>query len=216
MVDGAGGRSQISQLTAGLIVVVVLLFLTVPLSYMPNAVLASVVFLIGVALIDVQGMRKIASAAAGRVRGGRDHRGRRRDRRRRAGDHPGDAALDHRARRPLIPSARPAAVRIDQSGNVANDADRVGDPGRPGARDLPLRQRHLLRQREPVHRRDPRARRCRLAQAAVARRLDGVGGRHRLLGIRHGQQARGRAPAQRRDARPVRRGQRRPGTAQGV
>ncbi len=30
MVDGAGGRSQISQLTAGLIVIVVLLFLTVP------------------------------------------------------------------------------------------------------------------------------------------------------------------------------------------
>jgi SulP family sulfate permease len=59
MVDGAGGRSQISQLTAGLIVVVVLLFLTVPLSYMPNAVLASVVFLIGLRLIDVKGMREI-------------------------------------------------------------------------------------------------------------------------------------------------------------
>jgi sulfate permease, SulP family len=59
MVDGAGGRSQISQLTAGAIVVVVLLFLTGPLSYMPNAVLASVVFLIGIRLIDYTGMNDI-------------------------------------------------------------------------------------------------------------------------------------------------------------
>ncbi len=65
MVDGAGGRSQISQLTAGLIVVVVLLFLTVPLSYMPNAVLSSVVFLIGLRLIDVKGMREIARLRPG-------------------------------------------------------------------------------------------------------------------------------------------------------
>jgi SulP family sulfate permease len=59
MVDGAGGRSQLAQLTTGVIVVVVLLFLTVPLQYMPNAVLASVVFLIGVELVDIPGMRKI-------------------------------------------------------------------------------------------------------------------------------------------------------------
>jgi high affinity sulfate transporter 1 len=59
MVDSAGGRSQISQLTAGLVVVVVLLFLTGPLSYMPNAVLAAVVFLIGVRLVDYKGMSDI-------------------------------------------------------------------------------------------------------------------------------------------------------------
>jgi high affinity sulfate transporter 1 len=59
MVDSAGGRSQIAQLTAGAIVVVVLLFLTGPLSYMPNAVLAAVVFLIGVRLIDYKGMSDI-------------------------------------------------------------------------------------------------------------------------------------------------------------
>src|SRR5262249_47788252 len=41
------------------IVIVVLLFLTGPLAYMPNAVLASVVFLIGLKLIDVSGMRDI-------------------------------------------------------------------------------------------------------------------------------------------------------------
>jgi MFS superfamily sulfate permease-like transporter len=59
MVDSAGGRSQVSQLTAGAIVVVVLLFLTGPLSDMPNAVLAAVVFLIGIRLIDYKGMRDI-------------------------------------------------------------------------------------------------------------------------------------------------------------
>lgn len=65
MVDSAGGRSQLSQLTAAAIVVVVLLFLTGPLASMPNAVLAAVVFLIGVRLVDYDGMSDIA-----RVRGG--------------------------------------------------------------------------------------------------------------------------------------------------
>jgi MFS superfamily sulfate permease-like transporter len=65
MVDGAGGRSQIAQLTAGVLVLVVLLFLTGLLADLPNAVLAAVVLLIGVKLVDVKGMRDIA-----RVRGG--------------------------------------------------------------------------------------------------------------------------------------------------
>lgn len=59
MVDSAGGRSQVAQLTTTLIVIIVLLFLTVPLAYMPEAVLSSVVFLIGVELVDVKGMRAI-------------------------------------------------------------------------------------------------------------------------------------------------------------
>jgi len=59
MVDGGGGRSQVSQLTAGIIVVIVLLFLTGPLAYMPNAVLAAVVFLIGLELINYKGMADI-------------------------------------------------------------------------------------------------------------------------------------------------------------
>lgn len=59
MVDGAGGRSQVAQLTTAAIVVVVLLFLTGPLSYMPNAVLAAVVFLIGLKLIDRRGMASV-------------------------------------------------------------------------------------------------------------------------------------------------------------
>ena len=52
MVDNAGGRSQLATLTTGLVVVVVLLFLTYWLSFMPNAVLAAVVFLIGLKLVD--------------------------------------------------------------------------------------------------------------------------------------------------------------------
>jgi high affinity sulfate transporter 1 len=59
MVDSAGGRSQLATLTTSVIVVVVLLFLTVPLAYMPEAVLSAVVFLIGVELVDIKGMRTI-------------------------------------------------------------------------------------------------------------------------------------------------------------
>jgi len=59
IVDSAGGRSQISTLTTAVIILVVLLFLTKPLQYMPEAVLSAVVFLIGVELVDVKGMRKI-------------------------------------------------------------------------------------------------------------------------------------------------------------
>jgi sulfate permease, SulP family len=65
MVDGAGGKTQLAQLTAGLIVVVVLLFLTGALSYMPNAVLAAVVLLIGLRLIDIAGMRGISRVRVG-------------------------------------------------------------------------------------------------------------------------------------------------------
>ena len=59
MVDNAGGRSQVSQLTTVCIILAVLLFLTGPLSYMPIAVLAAVVFVIAVELVDVKEMREI-------------------------------------------------------------------------------------------------------------------------------------------------------------
>ncbi len=59
MVDGAGGRSQLASLTTAGIVLIVLLFLTKPLQYMPSAVLASVVFLIGIELVDIKGLRAI-------------------------------------------------------------------------------------------------------------------------------------------------------------
>jgi SulP family sulfate permease len=59
MVDSGGGRTEIAQLMTAVIVVLVLLFLTGPLAYMPNAVLSAVVFLIGVRLIDYKGMSGI-------------------------------------------------------------------------------------------------------------------------------------------------------------
>jgi len=59
MVDSAGGRSQLAQITTSVVVLIVLLFLTGPLASMPIAALSAVVFLIGVELIDVKGMRKI-------------------------------------------------------------------------------------------------------------------------------------------------------------
>ena len=59
MVDGAGGRSQLSLLFTAAIVLLVLLFLTGPLAYMPDAVLSAVVFLIGIDLIDIKGMQNI-------------------------------------------------------------------------------------------------------------------------------------------------------------
>ena len=59
MVDNAGGRSQLAQLVTAAVVLVVLVVLTKPLSYVPEAVLAAVVFLIGVKLVDVKGMREV-------------------------------------------------------------------------------------------------------------------------------------------------------------
>ena len=59
IVDSAGGRSQLSPLTAAAVVLVVLVALTGPLAYLPVAALAAVVFLIAIELIDIAGMRRI-------------------------------------------------------------------------------------------------------------------------------------------------------------
>ena len=59
MVDSAGGRNQLAMLTTAAIVLLVLLFFTKPLQYMPTAVLASVVFVIGIELVDLGGMRAV-------------------------------------------------------------------------------------------------------------------------------------------------------------
>jgi high affinity sulfate transporter 1 len=59
MVDTAGGRSQWSHLTAAGVVLLVLLLLTRPLSFLPNAVLAAIVFMIGIKLVDRRGLLEI-------------------------------------------------------------------------------------------------------------------------------------------------------------
>ena len=56
MIDSAGGRSQLSLLFTTAVVLLVLLFLTGPLAYMPEAVLSAVVFLVGIDLSDVDGV----------------------------------------------------------------------------------------------------------------------------------------------------------------
>jgi MFS superfamily sulfate permease-like transporter len=59
MVDGSGGRTQLSQLTTCVVVLVVLLVLTGPLGHLRLAVLAAVVFVIGLDLVDVEGLRRL-------------------------------------------------------------------------------------------------------------------------------------------------------------
>jgi high affinity sulfate transporter 1 len=59
IVDSAGGRTQLSLLVTASSVLLVLLLLTAPLAYLPEAVLSAIVFLIGIDLIDLKGMRKV-------------------------------------------------------------------------------------------------------------------------------------------------------------
>jgi high affinity sulfate transporter 1 len=59
IVDEAGGCSQLSHLTTAAMVLLVLLFLTKPLSFLPESVLAAIVFMIGVKLIDYRGLAEI-------------------------------------------------------------------------------------------------------------------------------------------------------------
>ena len=59
MAEEAKATSQVAMLAMAAMVAIVLLFLTKPLQYMPNAVLAAVVFVIGVKLIDWRHMQVI-------------------------------------------------------------------------------------------------------------------------------------------------------------
>ena len=59
IVDSAGGRSQLAQLVTSAVVLLTALLLTGVLTDLPIAALAAVVFLIGVGLVDVAGMRRL-------------------------------------------------------------------------------------------------------------------------------------------------------------
>jgi high affinity sulfate transporter 1 len=59
MADEAQSHTQVAQLTTAFVVALVLLFLTKPLQYLPNAVLSAVVFLIGLKLVDIAHMKEI-------------------------------------------------------------------------------------------------------------------------------------------------------------
>ena len=60
ILDEDRGRTQLANITMSLVVLLVVMFFTGLLADMPNAVLAAIVFLIGVDLIDALGMRRIA------------------------------------------------------------------------------------------------------------------------------------------------------------
>jgi MFS superfamily sulfate permease-like transporter len=65
MADAVGARSQAAQIAFAAGVLVVLLFLTGPLQYLPRCVLASIVFTIAVGMIDVRGLCDIFAESGG-------------------------------------------------------------------------------------------------------------------------------------------------------
>ena len=65
MADRAGARSQLAQLVFAAVVLVVLLFLTGPLQYLPRCVLGAIVFTIAVAMIDIAALRDIRRESPG-------------------------------------------------------------------------------------------------------------------------------------------------------
>jgi len=65
MADHMGARSQIAQLTLSAVVLLVLLFLTGPLQYLPRCVLAAIVFTIAVGMIDATNLRAIRRESPG-------------------------------------------------------------------------------------------------------------------------------------------------------
>jgi sulfate permease, SulP family len=65
MADRTGARSQIAQLVLAAAVVLVLLFLTGPLQYLPRCVLAAIVFTIAIGMIDVRRLLDIRRESPG-------------------------------------------------------------------------------------------------------------------------------------------------------
>ena len=65
MVESAGGKSQLAQIVTAAAVAGVLLFLTREFQFLPRCVLGAIVFVIGVRLIDLRGLREIRSESPG-------------------------------------------------------------------------------------------------------------------------------------------------------
>jgi high affinity sulfate transporter 1 len=65
MADHMGARSQIAQLALAGVVLLVLLFLTGPLQYLPRCVLAAIVFTIAVGMVDAARLRDIRRESPG-------------------------------------------------------------------------------------------------------------------------------------------------------
>lgn len=65
MVESSGGTNQLAHLATAGVVVLVLLFLTGPLQFLPNCVLGAVVFTIALRLIDLRGLRAMRRESPG-------------------------------------------------------------------------------------------------------------------------------------------------------
>ena len=65
MAERMGARSQIAQLALSAVVLLVLLFLTGPLQYLPRCVLAAIVFTIAVGMVDMAHLRAIRRESPG-------------------------------------------------------------------------------------------------------------------------------------------------------
>ncbi|WP_424353809.1 SulP family inorganic anion transporter [Methanobacterium sp. MBAC-LM] len=59
IVDNAGSRTQMSSLVTATAVFIVLLFLTKPMSFLPSATLAGIVFVIGANMVDISHLKDI-------------------------------------------------------------------------------------------------------------------------------------------------------------
>src|SRR6202041_4015400 len=68
MADRAGARSQIAQLVFAGVVLLVLLFPPGPLQYLPQCVLASIVFTIAAGMVNVTGLLDIRRESPGEFR----------------------------------------------------------------------------------------------------------------------------------------------------
>ena len=153
MVDSAGGRSQISQLTAGRdrrrrpAVPDRPARRTCRTRSSP-----SVVFLIGIRLIDYQGHGRHPARPAGRVRGRRDHgrdRGRSSASSRASSWRSALSIIEH-----IYHSYQPYDSARDRGAPTAASGRSPIEAGRTaGARagGLPLRGEPVLRQRDPLH-----------------------------------------------------------------
>lgn len=62
ILDEQRGRTQMANITMSIVVIIVVLFLTRFLTNMPVAVLAAIVFMIGLGLVDLKGLRRIRRA----------------------------------------------------------------------------------------------------------------------------------------------------------
>ena len=132
ILDDQKGRTQLANLTMSVVVLVFVLFFTGLLTNMPKAVLAGIVFMIGVEPDRLwRGCKGIRGRRVQRVRDRVRHRLRGLRRRRGAGHHPGDRPVDPRDHPPRVPTPRLRRRRARRRRR------RTYSPATPGAQSLP-------------------------------------------------------------------------------